>query len=205
MPPKEEKTGTGTALKGLLHNKLFWSCVLLMFCAGACELSVSQWASTFAEKGLGISKTLGDLLGPMLFALTMGTARAVYGKYGEKINLEHFMRLSGILCVISYLMIALVPIPALSLAGCAICGMSVGILWPGTFSIAAAGVKGGGTAMFALLALAGDLGCSAGPTLVGLASGAFQDNLSIGILAAVLFPVLLLVGLAAKKAQTADS
>ena len=157
-------------LSALTNKKVFWVMMLLMFCAGACEQSVSQWASTFAEKGLGVSKVVGDLAGPMLFAILMGSARAFYVKYGEKINLDKFMACSGILCLASYLVISLVPVPAIGLIGCGLCGLSVGILWPGTFSMAATSIRNGGTAMYALLALAGDVGCSSGPTFVGHAS-----------------------------------
>lgn len=194
---------TGLTLKELFSKKIFWVLMLMMVCAGACEQSVSQWSSSLAEQGLGVSKTVGDLAGPMAFAAFMGTTRAFYGKYGDRINLNRFMILSGILCGISYLCIALIPNPALGLVGCALCGLSVGILWPGTFSMAAASVKRGGTAMFALMALAGDLGCSGGPTLVGMVSSRFGDNLKMGILAAIIFPVLLLVGiLQSKKLKT---
>ncbi len=169
--------------------------MLMMLCAGASEQAVSQWASTFAESGLGMSKTLGDLAGPMAFAVLMGLSRVYYGKRGDRINLDRFMSFSAILCIVSYLCISLVPMPALALAGCALCGLSVGILWPGTFSKAAASIRGGGTAMFALLALAGDAGCSGGPTLAGMVSGMAGDNLRLGILAAIIFPFLLLAGL----------
>ena len=167
----------------------------MMVCAGASEQAVSQWASTFAEKGLNISKTAGDLAGPMAFAILMGTARAFYGKYGDRINLDHFMIWSSLLCILSYLGIALFPNPFFSLAACAVCGLSVGIMWPGTFSKAAAALPKGGTAMFAFLALGGDLGCSGGPTVVGAVSSAMEENLKMGILAAVVFPVLLLTGI----------
>ncbi|MBQ9118776.1 MAG: MFS transporter [Lachnospiraceae bacterium] len=190
------------SLKMLAKNRVFWLLMMLMVCAGACEQAVSQWASTFAEKGLGISKTLGDLTGPMMFAIFMGTARALYGKYGEKIRLEKFMFFSGMLCLVSYLLIALVPNAVVGLAGCALCGLSVGIMWPGTFSMAAAGLRTGGTLMFALLALAGDLGCSSGPTVVGAVAGLFEENLRVGILAAVVFPVLLLIGLVMWKKRS---
>lgn len=183
----------GMTIRELFGMRAFWLLMLMMVCAGASELSVSQWASTFAEKGLGISKTLGDLMGPMFFALLMGCARAFYGKYGEKVELDRFMTGSAMLCVISYLCISLVPVPWIGLLGCGLCGLSVGIMWPGTFSKAAASIKRGGTAMFALLALGGDIGCSGGPTLVGLTSGAFGDNLHRGILAGAIFPVILLV------------
>lgn len=190
----------GLSIQKLVRLKIFWILMLLMLCAGSCEQAVSQWASTFAEKGLGISKAAGDLAGPMLFAILMGTSRLIYGKWGEKLNLDKFMRFSGILCLLSYLVISLSPYPVLGLLGCGLCGLSVGILWPGAFSMAAANIHGGGTAMFALLALAGDLGCMSGPTFVGLVSGAFHDNLKIGILAAIIFPLLLLAGLFAKNA-----
>lgn len=190
-----EVDGESISIKELARRKVFWVMILLMVCAGACEQAVSQWASTFAEKGLGISKTAGDLAGPMLFAILMGTSRFIYGKWGDKINLNKFMAYSGILCALSYLVISLSPLPILSLIGCGICGFSVGILWPGTFSIAARDIKGGGTAMFAFFALAGDLGCAGGPTFVGFISGAFGDNLKVGIFAALIFPILLLLGL----------
>ena len=168
---------------------------MMMVCAGASEQAVSQWASAFAEKGLGISKAAGDLAGPMAFAILMGTSRLFYGKYGDRIHLERFMVFSSILCVLSYLVISLSPSPLLSLAACGICGLSVGIMWPGTFSKASAALPAGGTAMFALLALGGDIGCTSGPTLVGMVSGALGDNLKMGILAGILFPLLLLAGI----------
>lgn len=190
---------SGLSIKELFSTKSFWVILLMMLCAGASEQSVSQWASTFAEKGLNISKTLGDLAGPMTFATLMGLSRLFYGKYGEKINLERFMNFSLLLCIVSYLCIVFAPLPAISLLGCALSGLSVGILWPGTFSIAAASIKGGGTAMFALMALAGDLGCAGGPTLVGMVSNRFDGNLKLGILAAIIFPVLLLLGIMLNK------
>lgn len=194
-----EVTGAQLSLKELVKQKLFWVFIVLMITAGACEQAVSQWASTFAEKGLNISKTAGDLAGPMFFAVLMGTSRLIYGKWGEKINLEKFMYFSGILCLLSYLVISLSPWPLLSLLGCGICGLSVGILWPGTFSMATKDFRGGSTSMFAFFALAGDLGCGGGPTFVGFVSGAFDDNLKAGILVAVIFPVLLLAGLLVKS------
>ncbi|MBP1561650.1 MAG: MFS transporter [Oscillospiraceae bacterium] len=193
----------GMSLKELLTNKVFWLLMVMMVCAGASELSVSQWASFFAEEGLGISKTAGDLAGPMMFAVLMGGARAFYGKYGEKIQLDKFMTASGILCVLSYLMIALVPSPIVSLAGVAVCGLSVGIMWPGTFSKAAVALRKGGTALFSLLVLAGDLGCSGGPTLVGLISDNAGHNMRIGILAAIVFPLGLLPALRLLKKLSA--
>ena len=186
----EESKGTG-----LLRNGLFWLMVLLMLCAGACEQAVSQWASTFAEKGLGVTKTVGDLAGPLTFAILMGAARVLYAKCSDRVEITKYMTASGILCLFSYLLIAFAPVPALGLIGCGLCGFSVGVLWPGTFSLAAKRIRGG-TTMFAWFALAGDLGCMSGPGLVGWAAGRAGDNLQAGIFTAVVFPVLLLISLA---------
>ena len=190
-----EEGEQGLSMGELFKNKLFWVLMLMMMCAGASEQAVSQWASTFAEMGLHVSKMVGDLAGPMLFALLMGSARAFYGKFGDKINLKKFMTGSSVLCILSYLIISLSPSPVFSLIGCGICGLSVGIMWPGTFSMASASIRNGGTALFALLALAGDLGCSGGPTLVGAVSSMMSENLKLGILAGIVFPVLLVVGI----------
>lgn len=195
IAPLVEEGEEGMTMKALFKEKTFWILMLMMMCAGASEQAVSQWASTFAEKGLGVSKMAGDLAGPMAFAVLMGCARAFYGKYGDKIDLDKFMTGSGILCIASYLCISLSPSPVLSLAGCALCGLSVGIMWPGSFSKAAASMKNGGTALFAFLALAGDVGCSGGPTLVGFVSNLANGNLKRGILTAVIFPVALIVGM----------
>lgn len=190
-----EEGTAGLTLGQLFRKKLFWVFFLMMLCAGASEQAVSQWASAFAEQGLGVSKTVGDLAGPMAFAMLMGISRLIYGKWGDRLNLDRFMQWSCLLCIAAYLCIVLVPVPVIGLLGCAVCGFSVGILWPGTFSKASASIKGGGTAMFAMLALAGDVGCSGGPTLAGLVSGACGNNLHMGILAAIVFPVLMLTSL----------
>ena len=190
-----EEGESGMSISELFRVKVFWLLMAMMLCAGASEQAVSQWASTFAEKGFHIQKTVGDLVGPMMLSVLMGLSRLIYGKYGEKFNLDRFMKGSCVLCVASYLCISLVPVPTVGLIGCAICGFSVGIMWPGTFSKASAAIKRGGTVLFAMLALAGDLGCSGGPTLVGFVSSAFSGNLRLGILTAIVFPVLLLAGL----------
>ncbi|MGN1329678.1 MAG: MFS transporter [Eubacterium sp.] len=195
IAPLIDEGEKGMNIKELVSNKLFIVLFLMMLCAGASEQAVSQWASTFAEQGLGVTKTVGDLAGPLSFAALMGLSRVFYGKYGEKIQLDKFMSLSCILCIISYLLISLAKNPVINLIGCGICGLSVGIMWPGSFSKAAALLKNGGTAMFALLALAGDLGCASGPTLAGMVSDICKGNLKIGILCAVIFPVVLLVGI----------
>ena len=194
IAPLIEEGETGMSVRELLKNKMFWLLVIMMMCAGASEQSVSQWASTLMENGFGISKTIGDLAGPMSFAILMGASRAFYGKYGEKINLDQFMIFSCMLAIAAYLGVALLPIPQLSLVSCALCGLSVGIMWPGTFSKASVVLQKGGTAMFAFLALGGDLGCSVGPSVVGFVSGLLNDNLKLGILVAVIFPISLLMG-----------
>ena len=181
-------------VKQLLRMGMFWLFAILMVCSGAAEQAMSQWASYFAERGLRVSKSMGDLLGPCLFALLMGLSRLFYGIKGEKIPLERFIIFSGILCIASYLIAVLAPLPVLALVGCGLCGLSVGILWPGVFSLAAEYCPQGGTAMFALLALAGDVGCSSGPSLVGAVAQGFHGQLKAGLLAAIVFPVVLSVG-----------
>lgn len=188
----QEEGDKGMNLGELFREKMFWILMLMMVCSGAAEQSVSQWASTFAEKGLGITKSVGDLVGPMLFSILMGLSRLLYGKYGEKLDLDRFMKFSCVLCILSYLCIAFIPVPMVELLGCGLCGFSVGILWPGTFSKAAVALRRGGTLLFAMLALAGDLGCSGGPTLVGFVSSGLGDNLRLGIFAGIIFPILLL-------------
>ena len=182
-------------IKELFKSKLFWILILLMICSGASEQGMSQWSSAFAETGLKVSKTLGDLLGPCMFAVMMGVSRVFYAAFSGRLKLMKFISVSCVFCVIGYLVSALSPVSALALVGCGICGLSVGILWPGVFSLAAERAPTGGTAMFAFLALAGDLGCSSGPTLVGIVSSTFNDNLRAGFLAAIAFPVALIIGI----------
>ncbi len=184
----------GMTVKRLISSKMFWLFVVLMVMAGASEQAMIQWTSTFAEGALGISKTLGDLAGPCAFAVLMGCARVFYGIFHEKVSLLPYIVGSGVLCILSYLLAALSPSPALSLVGCALCGLSVGILWPGVFSLAAEAGPKGGTVMFALLALEGDLGCSGGPTVVGFVAGHAGDDLKKGLLAAIVFPAILILG-----------
>ena len=195
LAPLVAEGGTGMHIGQLFRRRVFWVIMLMMLCAGASEQAVSQWASTFAEKGLGVSKAVGDLAGPTVFALLMATSRLLYGKFGAKIDLNKAMMASALLCVVSYLLIGLTNSPVLGLVGVGLCGLAVGIFWPGTFSTAAASLRSGGTAMFALMALAGDLGCSGGPTLAGAIAGAFGDNLRLGILCAVAFPALMILGI----------
>ncbi|MCD8074274.1 MAG: MFS transporter [Lachnospiraceae bacterium] len=195
-----EEGEEGYSIRQLASMRMFWVFMLLMACAGACEQAVSQWASAYAESGLGVPKTVGDLAGPLLFAVTMGSARLFYGKFGEKIDLKKFMWVSACLCFCSYLIIGLSSAPVLGFLGCALCGLSVGILWPGTFSLGTRAMPKGGTAMFALFALAGDVGCSGGPTFVGtMANNLFGGQLNLGILSGIVFPVLLLTGLVLEK------
>lgn len=187
--------GEGMSIGSLLRTPFFWIAILLMVCAGASELSMAQWASAFVESALGFSKTMGDLIGPCLFAVAMGISRVIYGKYGEKMNLHLFMIGSGILCFVCYLVTALSAIPLLGLAGCVLCGFSVGILWPGTISIASPRLPQGGTALFALLAMAGDLGGASGPSLVGIVTQHSGDQMQSGMLAGSIFPLLLIAAL----------
>ena len=154
--------GKGMSIGSLLKVPLFWLSILLMVCAGAFELSMAQWASAFTESALGLSKSMGDIAGPCMFAVTMGISRSLYGKYGEKIDLMKFMIASGALCLACYITASLSEIPLLGLVGCIVCGFSVGIMWPGTISIRSAKIPSGGTAMFALLAMAGDMGGALG-------------------------------------------
>lgn len=182
----------GMSIGELFKSKVFWVLMIMMVCSGASEQAVCQWASAFAERGLGIDKAIGDLAGPLMFALFMASSRTFYGKFGNKIDLDKFMRYSTALCVAAYLLASLAPHPALNLLGCALCGLSVGIMWPGTFSRASQVLNRGGTAMFALLALGGDLGCGGGPTLVGFVSDLAGGDLHTGILAAVVFPIVLI-------------
>lgn len=198
IPPVLAK-GESLGVKGLIKSKLFYVFALLMLCSGASEIAMSQWASFFAESGLKVSKTMGDLLGPCLFAALMGTARVGYAKLSDKISLEKMMIISGVLCTVCYLVTALSPIPLISLAGCALCGLSVGIMWPATFSLAAEKIPRGGTSLFALLALFGDMGCASGPGLVGKISDAYGGDVSTGLIFATVFPLLLMAGLLLQK------
>lgn len=193
--------GEGMTMGQVLKSKIFWVFALLMICSGASEHAMGQWSSFFAETGLQVSKTLGDLLGPCMFALLMGLSRWFYGTWGEKIPLNKFMTISGSLCVASYLLAVLSPVPILSLICCGLCGLSVGIMWPGVLSLSAEKCPQGGTAMFALLALAGDVGCSAGPSVVSSVTELFDGELKTGLLAAVIFPLVLVFGIRILKKQ----
>lgn len=182
-----------SSFKDLVKQKLFWVFLVMMLCAGATELSMSQWASAFAEAGLGVEKWIGDLLGPCLFAICMGIARVFYAANSNKIGLKKGIFISAGICVVSYLIAIFSPIPIISLLGCALCGVGSGMLWPGTFSIATNRMPKGGVPMFGLLALAGDLGCLTGPYLTGMMSTAFGGNLKAGFLFSLIFPITLMV------------
>lgn len=196
--------GEGFSIRQLFHIPIFWIALILMVCAGASEISMAQWASAYVESALGISKSIGDIIGPCLFAVMMGTSRSFYGKYGEKIDLMKFMIGSGALCLVCYLLSALAPLPFLNLVGCAVCGFSVGIMWPGTISIASQKIPLGGTAMFALLAMAGDLGGSVGPGIVGFVTQNANDNLKVGMLAGCVFPTVLVLSVLLLKRKRAE-
>lgn len=185
-----DEAGKETGFSALLKQPAVWLLIALMLVGGASELAVSQWASAFAESGLGVSKTMGDLLGPMLFAILMGSARVLYAKFSHKVPLEKFMLFSATLCLSSFLLIALSPLPVLGLLGCGLAGFSVGIFWPGGLSLGAKKLPLGGTALFALLACAGDMGCLLGPTAVGFVAELFDGSLKTGFLLSCVFPVL---------------
>jgi len=189
------ENGEGMSIPALFKTPLFWIAAILMICSGASELSMAQWASAYAESALGLSKTMGDLLGPCLFAVAMGICRILYGKYGEKVNLTKFMLASGLLCVACYILASLFSNPVIGLAGCILCGFAVGIMWPGTLSISSKKFPTGGTAMFALLAMAGDLGGSIGPGIVGRVTQAAGDNVRSGMMVGLIFPVVLVIAL----------
>lgn len=194
MYSPEEDGETGMGFRGLFKQKVFWVLLLLMFCAGSSEQAMSQWASAFAESALGLTKAMGDLAGPCTFALCMGLARAFYAKKAGQLKLSRYMAFCGVLCIGGYILAAL-GVPLLGMVGCGVCGFAVGVLWPGTFSAAAAAMPAGGTAMYALLALAGDLGCASGPAAAGAAADAFGGNLQPAMAFSVVFPVMLLIGI----------
>ena len=194
--------GQGMTIRQLCKAPLFWLAVLLMVCSGASELAMAQWASAYAEAALGLSKTLGDLLGPCLFAITMGISRVLYGKYGEKVELTSFMLGSGALCLVCYLLASMTANPIWGLVGCIACGFSVGIMWPGTLSITSARMPLGGTALFALLAMAGDLGSAFGPSMVGYVTQLAGDDLRAGLQVGCIFPIGLMIGLIIMRRMT---
>ncbi len=185
--------GDGLSIGGLCKIPMFWVAIVLMICAGASELSMAQWASAYTEAALGLTKSIGDIAGPCLFAVAMGICRTFYGKYGEKVDLLKFMVGSGVLCLVCYLVASLSRIPLIGLIGCIVCGFSVGIMWPGTIRISSKKIPLGGTAMFALLAMAGDLGGSIGPAIVGFVTQNTGDNLQMGMLAGSIFPIVLVI------------
>ena len=187
--------GKGLSAKKLLGIPLFWGFLLLMIGAGASEASMAQWASAYVESALGFSKTIGDIVGPCMFAVSMGLSRTVYGKYGHKMNLVNFMMGSGILCLACYLLAAVSANPVLGLIGCIVCGFSVGIMWPGSISIASGKIPFGGTGLFAFLAMAGDLGASIGPAAIGVITQNAGDNMKAGMLAGCVFPAILIASL----------
>ena len=203
LPSDENKDRKGS-VRGLFSNPIFISFLLMMLCAGASEMIMSQWASSFVESALGVEKSLGDLLGPCMFALMMAFCRVLYGKFSERLKLKRMMLVSCCLCIISYLLAAFAPHPVLSLVGCALCGFSVGIFWPGTLSYASSKLSHGGIAMFALLAVAGDLGCLLGPALAGAVAGRFSGELRYAFLFALIFPIINICVLLLRKKGKAE-
>jgi len=187
--------GQSMSIGKLLKTPIFWLMIALMICSGASEATMAQWASAFTESALGVSKTVGDLAGPCLFAMFMGISRMLYGKFSEKLDLSRVMLVCGAMCAGCYLLASLSALPILGLCGCALCGMAVGIMWPGSISISSKHCPRGGTAMFAFLALAGDLGAMVSPAMVGGISEMAGGNLKSGLLTATVFPVILVISL----------
>lgn len=187
------KEGKSMTMTELFKTKAFWIFIVLMICAGSSEIAMGQWASAFAESALHVSKTVGDLAGPCGFAVCMGISRLLYGKFGEKVDLTIFMMISGVMCLVCYLVAGFANIPFVGLMGCAVCGFSVGIMWPGSISISSQILPTGGTAMFAFLALAGDLGGAVGPAIIGTVSQRAANNLQAGVLAGIGFPIVLVI------------
>lgn len=197
----------GMSMKQLLTNRMFWLFLLLMIATGASESSMAQWTSAFAEASLGVDKSIGDLAGPCGFAFCMGLGRLWYGKKGQKMDLSAYMTIAGILCFVAYLTASLSTVPIVAFVGCMICGIAVSIMWPGSISLTSAQIPGGGTALFALLALAGDVGGTLGPSLVGLGTQSSENDIQSGLLAASAFPILLVISLLCirrKKAKMKD-
>lgn len=187
--------GKSMGVRELLKTSIFWLMILLMVCSGASEATMAQWASAFTESAIGVSKTVGDLAGPCLFAMFMGVSRILYGKFSPKLDLTKVMLACGTMCVGCYLLASLSTLPILGLVGCALCGLGVGVMWPGSISISSQRCPRGGTAMFAFLALAGDLGAMVSPAMVGGLSEMAGGNLKTGLFVAAMFPLILVVGL----------
>ena len=197
--------GKSIGIRSLLKTPIFWLMIILMVCSGASEATMAQWASAFTESAIGVSKTIGDLTGPCMFAMFMGISRMLYGKFSEKLNLIKVMLVCGIMCAVCYLLASLSTFPILGLAGCALCGLAVGIMWPGSISISSQKCPRGGTAMFAFLALAGDLGATVSPAMVGSLSEMAGGNLKMGLLVATVFPVVLVFGLLLLKRKVGNA
>ncbi len=199
----EENGGGSLSIREMLKDRAFWLFCVVMVSAGASELAMSQWASLFAEEGLHVSKTIGDLLGPCAFALLMGVTRTVYGFFGQRMDLRRVILGSGFLCVLCYLVATLAQDPMIALIACACCGLTVGIMWPGTYSLATQYFPCGGASMFAMLAVAGDIGCTSGPTIAGFIGNA-AGSIRIGMLAAAVFPLCLSIALLRIRKGTSE-
>lgn len=209
MPPIEEEEIV--PVKKLLKSKAFIVAMIIMFCAGASELAMSQWSSFFAEEGLHVSKFTGDLLGPCLFAVLMGAGRLFYGLYGDKIDLIKIMSAFSVLCIICYLTASFSHNSTVSLLACAVTGLSISLFWPGTFSLAAKKFPNGSGGLFGILALLGDIGCGTGPWLISYISSAFKSAnpalsegaaLKNGLAFGCVFPIILIIGLIVLKKDT---
>lgn len=192
VPVAEPKEDKETKVSSPFKEKFFYAAILLMICAGAAEQAMSQWASAFAETGLGVSKAVGDLAGPAAFAVLMGSGRVLFSKLSSKIKIEKYLFASALLCIVSYLLASFSQNPIIALIGCALCGFSVSAMWPGTISLSTKRMANS-TVLFAFLALAGDVGCTGGPTLIGIVTDALGGSIKQGLIFAIIFPVLIIV------------
>ena len=191
--PDTIKEHERTRIKDILLNPMFITAMIVMACAGASEHVIFQWASYFAEIGLNLPKVTGDLIGPCMFGVLSGMARLWFGKYGNKKNLSGALVISGMLCTGCYICIVFSPVPLISVIACGVCGLATGLMWPGTLSLTSQILPKGGTAMFGLLAMAGDLGISCGTWLTGTLGELY--NLKFGFTVSLIFPIILLIGL----------
>ena len=188
----EEEKGE-SRFADMLRNPIFWLMCVVMICAGASELAMSQWASAFAEAGLGISKTFGDLLGPCAFAVLMGTSRILFSRINDKTDISKILIVCAVLCIGAYFVSALSENPIIALLGCGLCGFAVAPMWPGAFSMASKDIPNASTAMFAAFALAGDMGCTAGPSAVGFISSAGSNDIGSGLIYSAVFPAAMIL------------
>ncbi len=188
QPSPDEKMST---FSELVKKPLFLVYMVMMFCAGASEIAMAEWASIFAQNALGVSKAIGDITGPCAFALFMGTGRVVYAKLSKKVSFTKMLVILNIFCFVCYMVVAVCKIPIIALIFCAVCGFTVSISWPGIYSAGARTFTTGGAVMFSVFAMCGDTGCALGPWLIGVLADKF--SLNVGFAAASVFPLVMVI------------